>query len=75
MRRYLRFRTNVTADDAATLFGVFYGLARLMEREAMDRWSANRAADVCDWFNRNLPVPRLAAPTVTGAFTRAFAYP
>jgi hypothetical protein len=59
MRQYLRFRTNLPADDAATLVGVFWGLARLNELDAMDPWSAERAAEVCDWFNRHLPVPRL----------------
>jgi hypothetical protein len=59
MERFVRFRSNLRSDDYPRPLGVFYAAGKLMESEALDPWSAERAKEICEWFNRHLKAPRL----------------
>lgn len=59
MQRYVRFRTSIRAVDSATSLGVFRAVGRLIDSDALDPWSAERAEETCKWFNAHLTVPRL----------------
>jgi hypothetical protein len=59
MVRFVRLRTNLRGTDSAMPLGLFYALAELAESHQMDPWSMERAEEICCWFNKHLPVPRL----------------
>src|SRR5947209_3340336 len=59
MAPFVRLRTNLRSAESASSLGLFYALAELAEAHQMDPWSKARAEEICVWFNKHLPVPRL----------------
>jgi hypothetical protein len=59
MSRYLRFHTSLPGANASTPLGLFRAWGQLAEADVIDSWTADRAEEVCEWFDKHLPVPRL----------------
>jgi len=60
MQSYVRFRTDFPGVEASISLGVFHAWSHLAEADVIDPWSAERAEEICAWFDEHLPVPRLS---------------
>ena len=61
MRRFIRFQTDLRAPHGRSPLGLFYSTCRLTESRELPDYAEELLEESLQWFNQNLPVPRLAS--------------
>jgi hypothetical protein len=56
---FVRFVTSDRDPEAPGPLGIFRAAGNLRDSQDLDEWTAQRLDEILNWFNKNLPCPRL----------------